>query len=272
MPHVLYDTMSYWWLTSHKGMLCGVLWCRVSFIVYITTGNLLKETCSKKPLKICGCLLVLTITVCIVVVVATTITTITILHRNSSPFSVTTTFNSTVVVPLKKFVKSFSITSTRDAVDYSCTLATVTLPCSALNKSYLRNQSVDDISNDLESNFLYLLTGSIMHFRFDNNSNCPSYTLWVFRDKLNNLESTILCTTLNEHKFKGKCITFMGSGTLNLIIQFHQMRTTFIPDMAVNLEGQNYFWQLTIIGTISLSMSTILVYKQYTFHQGNAGR
>ena len=54
-----------------------------------------------------------------------------------------------------------------------------------------------------------------MHFRFDNNSNCPSYTLWVFRDKLNNLESTILCTTLNEHKFKGKCITFMGSGTFD---------------------------------------------------------
>ena len=147
--------------------------------------------------------------------VAATITTFKILHRNSSPFSVTTTFNSTVVVPLKKFVNSFSITSTRDAVDYSCTLAAVTLPCSALNKSYLRNQSVDDISNDLGSDFLYLLIGSVMHFRFDEDLNCPSYTLWIFRDKLNNLESTILCTVLNEQKFKGKCKTFMGSGTFD---------------------------------------------------------
>lgn len=202
-------------MTSLRGMFCGVTWCRASFIVYITTGNLLKETCSKKPLKICGCLLVLTITVCIVALVVATITTFIILHRNSSPFSVTTTFNSTVVVPLKKFIKSFSITSTRDTVDYSCTLAAVTLPCSALNKSYLRNQSVDDISNDLGNNFLYLLTGSIMHFRFDSDSNCPSYTLWVFRDKLSNLESTVLCTSLNEHKFKGECKTFMGSGTFD---------------------------------------------------------
>ena len=176
---------------------------------------MLKEACSKKPLKICFCLLLLTITMCVVAVVATTTTTVTLLHRNSSPFSVTTTFNSTVIVSLERFVKSFSITSTRDTVDYSCTLAAVTLPCSSLNKSYLSNQSVDDISNDLGKDFLYLLRGSVMHFRFDEDVNCQYYTLWIFRDNPKQLESTFLCTDSNEHKYKGKCKTFMGSGTFD---------------------------------------------------------
>ena len=169
--------------------------------------------CSKKPLKIGCCLLLLIITICIVSLVAATTTTYILLHRSSSPFSVITTFNSTVVIPLSKFVESFSITSTRDAVDYSCTLATVTLPCSALNRSYSRNQSVDDISNDAGNLYLYLLKGSVMHFRFNSDSNCPSYTLWVFRDQQR--ESTILCTSLNEQKFKGKCKTFKESGTFD---------------------------------------------------------
>ena len=190
------------------------------FNVYITTGNLLKKTCSKKSLKICCCPLLLTTTICIVAVVAATITTSFLLNNNSSPFFVNTTFNSTVVVPLKKFTKQFTITSTRKSLDdYSCTLASITLPCNDLSKSYLKNQSVDDISNDLGNLYMYLLRGSVMHFRFDSYSNCPSYTLWIFPDKLNNqVEFPIPCTSLNEHKLKGKCNTFAGSGTFDYTV------------------------------------------------------
>ena len=199
---------------SHREIFCGITWCRIGFSVYIATGNLPRMACSKKPLRICCCLLLLTITISIVSLVVAITTTFILLHRNSSPFSVTTTFNSTVVVPLSKFIESFRITSNRDAMDYSCTLATITLPCSALNRRYSRNQSVYDISNDSGKYYLYLLKGSVMHFQFYNTSICPSYTLWIFRDKLKPAV-TVVCKALNEHKLKGRCTTFMGSGTFD---------------------------------------------------------
>ena len=185
------------------------------YLFLCTTGDLLRETCSKKSSKICNCLFLLIAAVCIVAVVAGVTTVSLLLQDNSATLYMNTTFNSTVVFPLKEFVRSFTITSYRVG-EYSCVLATVTLPCSSLSKSYLKNQSVNDISNDLERLYFYLLNGSVMHFVFNSDSLCPSYTLWVFSDKLNDqIAPPVPCNPLSEHKFNGKCKSFTGSGVFD---------------------------------------------------------
>ena len=188
------------------------------FILQYNAADLFKDACRKKPLKICNGLLLTITVVCAVIIVVDVIVTYSYVRKGSTTFLVTTAFNTTIIAPLKLFIKTYTIKSNHD--QDSCTLGVVTLPCSTLNKSYMKNQTSHSIENLNERFYIYLLGGSVLHFNYSvsQSIDCPSYTLWIFSSMEYHfnpdsvVSKTTECTPSNEQKFNGKCKIFSGSG------------------------------------------------------------
>lgn len=173
-----------------------------------------------------------------------------------NPNTLSTVFNTTVVVPLPSYTKTVTTVSNHDKYS-ECIVTAVALPCRILNASFKENQTEDEIPN-YGRYYIYLLQGSVFHFQYKNISHCPSYILWIFssmvpRFEPNNVVSErIECNSHNEQRLNARCNNFS--------------QDTYIFDYPVPRDSF-YFYTAFSCGDISRDITWTVDYYWYNFSQ-----
>ena len=188
--------------------------------------------------------------VCVALIAATILVTVFLVRNNSTAFSVTTAFNSTVMVPLKPFLNTYTIPWQSWLLHSHYTYPG--LPCNTLNANYKENQTSNDIRALNERYYIYLLQGSVFHFKFEKYT--PLTLILTVLSGYYLLILTILYLNLQSalHLRNGNSMESVDPSwgvLICLTILFQKIPFTFTLNLDVCYPGP-----LIITGTILLNM------------------